>query len=226
MFVIFWIILFTHSNNQNTFLIIVFFSCVVATKRYLFLKRWGLTLSFLLIWRNSRANMIAKFFKPSCNNQQNAMQDSPWAATASSWQIERLLWKSWDRSAVSSQLTGINVVAMNMLLSLTTLNGSSPWPSQIRCGAVMWPVSGRVSAGRTSPLFPTCSQENQWAGPCRSRRTAGSPWKCWKCHGKPVVSPAGWCSTASRAVIIRAGSSGSYCIDTGAEYKPAWKMRG
>ena len=78
MLVIFWIILFTHSNNQNTFLIIiVFFSCVVATKRYLFLKRWGLTLSFFLIWRNSRANMIAKFFKPSRNNQQDAMQDSP-----------------------------------------------------------------------------------------------------------------------------------------------------
>ncbi|EOF5351590.1 hypothetical protein ACK1MN_003689 [Salmonella enterica] len=27
---------------------------------------------------------------------------------------------------VSSRLTGINVVVMNMLLSLTTLNGSSP----------------------------------------------------------------------------------------------------
>ncbi|EMR95756.1 transposase ORF B, IS911, partial [Escherichia coli O104:H4 str. E112/10] len=35
--------------------------------------------------------------------------------------------------------------------------------------------SGRVSAGRTSPLFSTCSQENQWAGPSRSRRTAGLP---------------------------------------------------
>lgn len=115
----------------------------------------------------------------------------------------------------STLVTGINVVVMNMLLSLTTLNGSSPWASQIRCGAVMWPISGRVSAGRTSPLFSTCSQENQWAGPCRSRRTAGLPWKHWKWHGKPVVSPSGWCSTAIKAVIIRAGSSGSYCGDTG-----------
>ncbi len=39
-------------------------------------------------------------------------------------------------------------------------------PNQVWCGDV---------AGRTSPLFSTCSQENQWAGPCRSRRTAGLP---------------------------------------------------
>ncbi|MHA6496626.1 hypothetical protein ACX3VG_06620 [Escherichia coli] len=33
----------------------------------------------------------------------------------------------------------------------------------------------RLLLENTSPLFSTCSQENQWAGPCRSRRTAGSP---------------------------------------------------
>ena len=46
-------------------------------------------------------------------------------------------------------------------------------PNQVWCGDVT--ISGQVNAGRTSPLFSTCSQENQWAGPCRSRRTAGLP---------------------------------------------------
>ncbi|EIQ23408.1 putative transposase insO for insertion sequence element IS911A [Shigella flexneri K-404] len=41
------------------------------------------------------------------------------------WLAGRLI-KSWGWSAVSSRLTGINVVVMNMLLSLTTLKGSSP----------------------------------------------------------------------------------------------------
>jgi putative transposase len=46
-------------------------------------------------------------------------------------------------------------------------------PNQVWCGDVTYIWT--VSAGRTSPLFSTCSQENQWAGPCRSRRTAGLP---------------------------------------------------
>ncbi|TFX17805.1 hypothetical protein DEO08_25135, partial [Escherichia coli] len=35
--------------------------------------------------------------------------------------------------------------------------------------------SGPDGTQTTLTLFSTCSQENQWAGPCRSRRTAGSP---------------------------------------------------
>lgn len=34
-------------------------------------------------------------------------------------------------------------------------------------------------------------------------------------HGERVASQPEWCSTASRAVIIRAGSTSSYCGDTG-----------
>ncbi|EGM62580.1 transposase ORF B, IS911 [Shigella flexneri SFJ17B] len=41
------------------------------------------------------------------------------------WLAGRLM-KELGLSAVSSRLTGINVVVMNMLLSLTTLKGSSP----------------------------------------------------------------------------------------------------
>lgn len=41
------------------------------------------------------------------------------------WLAGRLM-KELGLSAVSSRLTGINAVVMNMLLSLTTLNGSSP----------------------------------------------------------------------------------------------------
>ena len=41
------------------------------------------------------------------------------------WLAGRLM-KELGWSAVSSRLTGINVVVMNMLLSLTTLKGSSP----------------------------------------------------------------------------------------------------
>ncbi|ENH13260.1 putative transposase [Escherichia coli P0302308.12] len=35
----------------------------------------------------------------------------------------------------------------------------------------------------------------------------------WETRGKPV----GVCSTAIKAAIIRAGSSGSYCGDTGSD---------
>ncbi|SQM44710.1 Putative transposase insO for insertion sequence element IS911B [Escherichia coli] len=44
----------------------------------------------------------------------------------------------------------------------------------------------------------------------------------WETRGKP----GGVMFHSIQSSLIRAGSSGSYCIDTGAEYKPAWKMRG
>ncbi len=43
-------------------------------------------------------------------------------------------------------------------------------PNQVWCGDVTY-----IWTGKRWALFSTCSQENQWAGPCRSRRTAGSP---------------------------------------------------
>ena len=60
---------------------------------------------------------------------------------------------------------------------------------QIRCGAVMWPISGRVSAGRTSPLFSTCSQRKPvgWAMSFSpdSRLTMKALEMAWETRGKP-----------------------------------------
>lgn len=54
----------------------------------------------------------------------------------------------------------------------------------------MWPVSGQVSAGRISPLFPTCSQENQWDRAMTfssdSRLTMKALELAWETRGKPA----------------------------------------
>ncbi len=46
-------------------------------------------------------------------------------------------------------------------------------PNQVWCGDVTYIWTGKRWAYLAG--LSTCSQENQWAGPCRSRRTAGSP---------------------------------------------------
>ena len=59
------------------------------------------------------------------------------------WLAGRLMKELGLVSCQQPDLTGINVVVMNMLLSLTTLNGKVHAVDrfQIRCGAVMWTYS-------------------------------------------------------------------------------------
>lgn len=82
------------------------------------------------------------------------------------------LWKSWGWSVACSRLTSTGMAVMNMLLSLTILNGSSPWQNQIKCGVETWRISGQINDEDTSQSYLTCSQESPWDGQCRSHRTA------------------------------------------------------
>ncbi|EZG33031.1 hypothetical protein AU10_04125 [Escherichia coli E1728] len=97
-------------------------------------------------------------------------------------------------------------------------------PNQVWCGDVtcIWAGKRRAYLAVIPDLF--ARKPVGWAMSFSpdSRLTMKALEMSWETRGKP----GGVMFHSIQSSLIRAGSSGSYCIDTGAEYKPAWKMRG
>ncbi len=85
-------------------------------------------------------------------------------------------------------------------------------PNQVWCGDVTYIWTGKRWAYLAVVLDLFARKPVGWAMSFSpdSRLTMKALEMAWETRG----SPAGRCSTAIRAVIIRAGSSGSYCGDT------------
>ncbi len=98
------------------------------------------------------------------------------------WQSERLpdgalaCWQTHERAGagqLSAPTYRYKRVVSHVAIKYLERQFAVTEPNQVWCGDVTYIWTGKRWA--YLPLFSTCSQENQWAGPCRSRRTSGLP---------------------------------------------------